>query len=187
MSPDLKPLRAKTNLRLESYDYSQAGAYFVTVCAWRRQSLFVSPDVKAIVEAVWRDVPDHFPAVIRDVFVVMPNHFHAVIMLNSVAVGSQHAGSLRPGRNRLEPGSLSVIVRSFKAATTRQLRAGGFISGEVWQRNFYDHVIRNQPELDRIREYVALNPARWQFDYDNPDRVTDSQYERAWSWLEARS
>jgi hypothetical protein len=80
---------------------------------------------------------------------------------------------------------LGAIVRSFKAAATRRLHESGRLNeARVWQRNYYERVIRNDAELNRVREYIQNNPARWALDHENPHRLPDSAYDRAWGWLE---
>ena len=80
---------------------------------------------------------------------------------------------------------MGVVVRSFKAAVTREPRISGIHDDEpVWQPNYYDRVVRDEAELNRIREYIAANPLAWQYDNENPERTADEAYERAWQWLE---
>jgi putative transposase len=80
---------------------------------------------------------------------------------------------------------LGVVVRSFKAAVTRELCMRDLPDLEaVWQPNFYDRVVRDEAKLARIREYIAYNPVAWQYDTENPERTADEPYERAWGWLE---
>src|SRR5688572_31736185 len=120
----------------------------------------------------------------------MPNHVHGIIWLvdipnvaESPAVGAQHAEPLRPG---VRPGSLSALVCSFKSAATAEARKRGFDAHlPLWQRNFYEHVVRNDDELNRIRQYIRLNPLRWLLDAENPDRTFDEAYEKDWGWLES--
>jgi len=149
--------------------------------------LFEDPLVKDTLELTWQEVPEHFPHASLDVFVVMPNHMHAILHLNRPPVGSQHAGNLLEARAALLPGSLSVVIRSFKSASTKRLRERRLISGRIWQSNYHDRVIRTDRELDRVREYIALNPLNWQHDQDNLERTASVEYERAWNWLEAHT
>ncbi len=81
-------------------------------------------------------------------------------------------------------GSLGAIVGSFKTAVTRELHIQGLVDGPVWQRNYWDRVIRNEDELNRIRQYIAFNPIAWEFDGEHPERNADAAYDKAWSWLE---
>jgi putative transposase len=151
--------------RLPSHDYSSAGAYFVTVCSHQRLTIFESPGIRKVIELAWDDIPNHFAHVSVDAFVVMPNHIHGLlIIVDNVAhpVAPQHAEALR------SQAPLSVIVRSFKAAVTREVRLQElWDGGRLWQPNFIDRVVCNERELDRIREYIAHNPIAWQFDQEN--------------------
>jgi len=133
-----------------------------------------------ILEAVWRQIPEHFAAA-TDLFVVMPNHVHGIVWIGDAdqPVGVQHAGPLQAQGRFVSPGSLGAIVRSFKAATTRELHLRELIDGPVWQRNYWDRVVRNEDELNRIRQYIAYNPIAWEFDHENPRRNPDAEYDRA--------
>ena len=130
--------------RLPTFDYASAGAYFVTICAHRRRVLFASDQLASAVTDCWHEIPSHFP-VEPDGFVVMPNHVHGILWLR--------AGHARP---------LRTIVGSFKSATARRVNELRRTPGEpVWQRGYYDHVIRDEADLSRIREYIETNPIRW--------------------------
>ena len=193
----------RRTIRLPHYDYSSPGAYFVTICAHDGRFVFGEPEVCSLVEEVWNQIPRHFPNAATDEFVVMPNHVHGIVWVlegHGVAdqpsrvrpreVGAQHAAPLRYGARRtsrraVQPGSLGAIVRSFKAAAARRINlARGTPGLPVWQRNYYERVVRNEGELRRIREYIQLNPVKWQFDRENARRVPDAAYDRQWGWLE---
>ena len=151
-----------------------------------------------MLEETWRRIPDHFPYARTDEFVV-PNHVHGIVwilgdgqsarrmLLRRRGVGAQHAAPL-PGhgvRPFVQPGSLGAIVRSFKAAAARRInQAMGTPGARIWQRNYYERVIRSEAELAGVREYIRLNPFEWQLDSENPDRTADPAYSREWSWLE---
>lgn len=177
------------SIRLKDYDYSSEGGYFVTMCVKNRECLFGEivdgtmrlNDLGKIVDECWRAIPDHFPNVETDEFVVMPDHVHGIIIIvdgqNSVGapqfVGAQHAVPLQnniPQREQFgKPthGTLPTIIRSFKSATTKKINETRNSPGEsVWQRNYFERIIRNEDELNRIREYIYNNPARWQQDAD---------------------
>lgn len=168
----------KNSNRLPGYDYSLPGAYSVTICTCNRQHLFGKIDQGRMVlndaglfwQQCWQEIPQHFPGVALDEFVVMPNHVHGLIIIDNVAVGVQHVEPLRnDGSQRLAnfqyviPGSLGAIVRGFKSAVTRWFHTNTQIK-TVWQRNFHDHVVRDDPELNRIRTYICQNPAKWESD-----------------------
>jgi REP element-mobilizing transposase RayT len=185
----------RATTRLPHYDYTSPGAYFVTVCSYGRRSIFDDPATQTLVEEVWNQIPSHFPGARTDEFVVMPNHVHGIIWIlgrdgsdggaraRQRMVGAQHAAPLR--RN-VAPGSLAAVVRSFKSAVTRRVnQMRGAPRAHVWQRNYYERVVRSEAELHSVREYIRLNPAKWELDRENPGRVTDHEYGRDWAWLEA--
>ncbi len=130
-------------------------------------------DVGLIIQKAWLQIPTHFEQVTLDVFTVMPNHLHAVIIIQSI-VGATHASPLQKKallKRRLVPGSLGAIVGSFKAAASKQINNLFSHPGKsIWQRNFFEHIIRNESSLERIREYICNNPLRWHLDQENPQR-----------------
>lgn len=176
-----QPPRRKSN-RLEGYDYSLAGVYFVTMVTQRRLMLFgeiVDEEMQLnavgkIAHTCWKAIPVHFPRVEIDEFVVMPNHLHGVIVIDeNNAVGATHASPLQK-RSGPIPGSLGAIVGAFKSAVTRQIsKQFGRLGHPIWQRNYHDRIIRDEDELHRIREYVHYNPLLWAQDEENPDRAED--------------
>ncbi len=156
----------RRSLRLKGYDYSQAGAYFVTICTHGKECLFgevigSEMEVNEIgqkVQAVWDGLPVHYPHVATDAFVVMPNHVHGVVVIGA---GLKPAPTKRHG--------LFEIVRAFKTFSARRINESRETSGTpVWQRNYYEHVIRNDADYNRIAEYVANNPQRWTEDVLHP-------------------
>ena len=177
----------RRSIRVKEYDYASPGAYFVTVCAHNRRCVFIVQDVRDAVQQAWRQIPVHFCNTKVDQFVILPNHIHGIVwILAGHVVGAQHAAPLPGSRApRVVPGSLGAIVRSFKAAATGHVNSARQTPGTpVWQRNYYERVIRDEDELARIREYIVNNPLQWQFDRENPDRMTNPQYENQWRWLE---
>ena len=177
----------RRSIRLRGYDYTSAGAYFITICAHRRECLFgevVDGAMRLnvygrVVDACWRAIPDHFPHVMLDVYVIMPNHVHGIIaIVDDPPVGARHASPLRPLSPRLDgvrgpaPGSLGAIIGSFKSAATRRINRLRGVSGlPVWQRNYYERIIRDDDELQLARAYVFNNPAAWPDDENHPDRL----------------
>ena len=178
----------RRSIRLRGYDYARAGAYFVTICAQGRECLFGEiTDGKMqvngygeIVASWWEDVPRHFPAVELDAAIVMPNHFHGIIMI-AEPVG---AGSPRPAPRPVTGGNtktgavtaplrgrptLGQIVAYFKYLSTKHINISRGTPGvRIWQRNYYEHIIRNEADLCRIREYIANNPLKWELDQLHP-------------------
>lgn len=174
----------RRSIRLPEYDYSQPGAYFVTLCAQDRACLFGEVvdgemrlnDAGRIVREEWLRTAEIRPSVEMDAFVVMPNHVHGIIVIVSGdSWGTlQRAPTLRraPTVERFgKPTSNSIptIVRLIKSATTTRINAMRDTPGApLWQRNYYEHVIRDDDALHRIRDYIVNNPAQWALDREHP-------------------
>lgn len=212
------------SIRLKDYDYSQAGAYFVTLVAHQHQPLFgeIHEGIMNLnaagkmIESVWSELTVRYPKINIDEFVVMPNHFHGIIVIPSVVaqsnaqvtvgatlvvapvdahhddVGTIHlvaqsddAGAIQragtspaptPPSSRVTVGN---VVGAFKSITTHEyilgVRIGIFppFCGKIWQRNYYEHIIHNENELNRICAYIQANPFRWGEDAENPARVKE--------------
>ena len=172
----------RRSIRLPHYDYASYGPYFVTICAYQRLPIFERASAKDQIESIWNAIPQHFDGVITDEFVVMPNHVHGIVVITR-DVGAQHAAPLRG--LVVQSGSLSAIVRAFKSAVTREMRLQGLWDDRpLWQRNYYERIIRNDDELERIRHYIKMNPVTWLFDQDNPEHAESSDHTREWGWLE---
>jgi REP element-mobilizing transposase RayT len=147
--------------RLAGYDYSQAGIYFVTIAtSYHLQTLGTVVDGQlhhspsgVLAESVWRSLPTRFAGLDLDVFVVMPNHLHGLLILPDQS-------------NQLDRFTLSDIVRTFKAASTRLIRSQ-MLPSFAWQPNYHEHVVRNEADVNRIREYIVTNPLRWSLDRAN--------------------
>jgi REP-associated tyrosine transposase len=182
----------RRSIRLKEYDYSQPGAYFVTICTRERECLFGHVvngemqlnDAGEITRRCFKDVPVHFPFVELDAFVVIPNHVHGVIMIQGRGEASvlpihapteeqrADASPLRQRPNGTQPRSLSAIVQNLKSISARKINAASGSPGTpVWQRGYYDHVVRNEDGLTAIYEYILGNPARWDEDENNPLRL----------------
>jgi REP element-mobilizing transposase RayT len=179
----------RRSIRLRTWDYSWPWWYFVTVVV--KDRLCVLGDVQvggvvlshlgAAVDDCWRKMPQHHAGVELDDHVVMPNHVHGIIIITSnndgrdvqLNVPTEGATKLfssrRDAMRSLSPRkeSLSVIVRTFKAAVTIWARKNGF-EDFAWQSRFHDHIIRNEADLYRIRTYIANNPLQWALDEENP-------------------
>jgi REP element-mobilizing transposase RayT len=159
-------IHRRHSIRMKGYDYSQAGMYFLTICTHGRTCLFgeienniMRPnDAGNTVQATWETLPEHYAHVTLDVFVVMPNHVHGIVALNASARDSlESAVTARYG--------LSEIVRAFKAFSARRINNQQQTHGSrIWQRNYWEHIVRNDIELKNIREYIQTNPAQWELD-----------------------
>jgi len=209
----------RRSIRLKGYDYARAGAYFVTVCTWRRECLFGDVadgemslnDAGKFVATTWDDLPARFAAVQLDAFVVMPNHIHGILLLMSPidthdlcteepakqggprkspltakppartahfsrslprALSSAAIASPTP-QPKVSGPTLGEILRAFKSISAvgvnRRLHRQGLA---LWQRGYYEHIIRDPQSLDQIRRYIEANPFAWPTDRENP-AVTD--------------
>lgn len=188
-NPDIHHRRS---IRLRGYDYSSGGAYFVTVCVQGWKCLFgeivdgamALSDAGRMVKEVWDELPEHYSGVVIDTHVVMPNHFHGIIILVGAAPRGRpdHAPVEAAPRGRpsghpqggAPTMSLYDVVHRFKSLTTARYRCGVNhhnwppFPGRLWQRNYYERVIRDDEELAGIREYIRCNPIRWADDGENP-------------------
>jgi len=181
------PRPNRRSIRLRGYDYTYPGAYFVTLCTLGRACLFgdvVDGKMRLnaagrIVRQCWQQIPTHFPNAALDDFVVMPNHVHGIIVLTDTnVVGATHA-SPQPHENASparphgpQRRSVASIVGSFKSAVARRINALRDTPGaSFWQRNYYEHIIRDDESLNRIRQYILDNPMRWAMDRENPATV----------------
>ena len=169
----------RRSIRLKGYDYSQAGGYYVTIVTFRRECIFGEVTdgemrinaMGRIVQECWDEIPVHFPKTEVDIFGIMPNHFHGILFIyGDVGRGTIYRA---PTNQQIEKfgkptiGSLPTIIRTFKASVTR--RAGRELGlGNIWQRNYYEHIIRNQADYERIFRYIFDNPANWDQDDENP-------------------
>ena len=180
-------IHRRCSIRLKDYNYSQSGEYFVTICtqdhiclfgAIYREEMCLSP-IGEIAKRCWEDIPNHFPNVDLDKYVIMPNHIHGIIIIkeNDHGMDVQQENDSDHGRDvqlnvptRLSPkkGTLSIIIRTYKAAVTTECRRIGHNEFR-WQSRFYEHIIRDDWELEKIRNYIVNNPLQWQFDEENSD------------------
>ena len=193
----------RRSIRLKGYDYSQPGAYFITICTANRACLFgevVDGNMQLnpmghIARQCWLAIPDHFPNTALDEFIIMPNHVHGIIWIvekpnvenndandaivgaTHAIVGATHASPLRKNAPNANPNpprgpkrqSICAIVGSYKSAVTKRINERRNTPGAtVWQRNYYEHVIRNDESLNRIRQYLLENSIRWHLDQENP-------------------
>jgi len=202
----------RKSIRLRGYDYTNGGAYYITICTHDRANVFghiVDPivhlsDLGDVVDECWHAIPAHFPHAAVDAFVIMPNHVHGIIIIgdpvgasaDGVIAGARDlapANVMPPGpgmdpipvsdydammipatpddapptrtRPRIIPGSLGAIVQGFKAGVTRQARRRGVpVPSTIWQRNYYEHIVRDPMDHDRITRYIADNPTNWERD-----------------------
>lgn len=174
--------------RWQGYDYSMPGLYFVTICTKDKEEFFGEiKDYKMrlngmgeIASKYLQVIPRHYKNLELDEFVIMPNHIHGIIYITEIeSIGADNVGTeyysvptVTQSPNRTAPidrhyGLLSKIVKSFKHATTRNIRQQFHDNHFAWQRSFHDRVIRSEKELQNIRDYIANNPVNWENDKNN--------------------
>ena len=165
----------RKSIRLREYDYSSAGAYFITICTWQRECLFgviddgkMQPnDSGKTINSIWTTLPEHYANIGIDLHVVMPNHFHGII--NIIPAEKTPDEPDEQGAINRAP-TVGEIIRGFKARCTHKInqlqnKRGGYL----WQRNYFERVIRNEHELATIRTYIDNNPTQWDTDqYNQP-------------------
>jgi len=179
----------RRSIRLKGYDYTQVGAYFITICTWQRECLFgdvVNDEVQLSCygETVlfnWRHLPKRYPHVQLDAFVIMPNHIHGIIFLidkketivRDVGAGLQIISdiktdfSVKPVPTKRH--GLPEVIRGFKTFSARRINQIRCLAGiPVWQRNYYECIIRSEESLQKIQEYIIKNPLSWQQDKLHP-------------------
>lgn len=175
----------RRSIRLTGYDYSAEGAYFVTICVGERKCLLgrISAGVMSlsrygeIARSCWDRLPEHYTGIELGAFIVMPNHVHGIIVITGDVTVQPDTGPVGAG---LKPAPTTVvkrhglpeIVRAFKTFSAREINLARNTPGRpFWQRNYYEHVIRNGNDRDRIERYILENPSQWPQDEENPDRT----------------
>ncbi len=172
MESNQKP-RHRRLTRLKEYDYFQPGGYFITICTKKRSCLFGVVDndrvilnqYGEIIKLSWLALPEHYHNIELDVLVIMPNHIHGIIFLTDVGAGLKPA----PTVPAIPIHPLPEIVRGFKTFSSRKINELRNMPGTaLWQRSYYEHVIRRDESLEKIRDYIETNPLRWSLDKENP-------------------
>jgi REP element-mobilizing transposase RayT len=175
--------------RLKGHDYSCGSKYFITICTQGRDLWFgnilnhqlILSESGKIADELWRELPKHFPYVSLDEFVVMPDHVHGIVIINTQSdaadtlqstVETLHATSLQQQQQQQnpknefmssispKPGSLAIVIRSYKSAVSKNVHLYNPVFS--WQPRYYDHLIRSDLELNRIRRYIINNPGKWE-------------------------
>ncbi|WP_332033106.1 transposase [Kaistella sp.] len=198
----------RRSIRLQGYDYSQEGLYFITICCQDRAHLFgeildgemILNDAGLQAQKCWQDIPNHFPNAVLHEYIIMPNHIHGIIEFvganqyspnnNSpnqtfsdngndvenndkakdleLVNGTKNFSPLPNATWRSPSKTIGSVIRGFKIGVTKWMRNNTTVVN-VWQRNYYDHIIRNEQDYERISEYIKNNPILWKEDrfYDN--------------------
>jgi len=165
----------RRSIRLKEYDYSNPNWYYVTICTYDRIHLFgevkngkvILNDYGKIVEDEWLKTKELRKNIDLDYYVIMPNHFHGIMIIESRDTARCVPTKINENRKfgEMQPGSLSVITRSFKSAASKRINEIRKTKGDpIWQKGFYEHIIRKETNLYNIRKYIKLNPLRWELD-----------------------
>ena len=172
----------RRSIRLQSYDYTQPGPYFVTICIQDRKCAFgkiVNGEIHLnhvgqMIQSIWLTLPERFPGVKLDQYLIMPNHLHGIITLRETQFITPNDSYISKIPDRFKDDkyikdyqgeknpapTLGEVIRTFKAATTYCIHTGG-MPGFCWQHRYYEHIIRNDDDLNRVRQYIIDNPTRW--------------------------
>jgi REP element-mobilizing transposase RayT len=181
----------RRSIRLKGYDYSQAGAYFVTIVTWHREMLFgevvknemVFSKFGLIAKQQWEKLPKRFPNIELGAYMIMPNHMHGIIVITNDRGTAGNLENIDGEASRRAPtyehfqkpvkGSIPTIIRSYKSAVSYRINLMRRSDGvPVWQRNYYEHVIRNDRDLHNKTDYIEANPPLWDEDDENPINLT---------------
>lgn len=191
----MNELPKRKQIRLLGHDYSKNGCYFVTICTQNRQCIFgdiinnkmVLNDIGNIIKKNWDILSKRFPVEL-DEYQIMPNHLHSIIHIVGAGLvparnrvianrGETNRATMDRATTRVAPTTLGEIIGAFKSITTIEYincvknRHWPLFNNRIWQRNYYEHIIRNENELYKIREYIKLNPEMWERDRNNPNHI----------------
>ncbi len=176
------PQHHRRSIRLKGYDYRQAGAYFITICTKDRSYLFGEVvdgemrlnEIGQIVVDTWQWLATQYKNIELDAWVVMPNHLHGIIV---IADEYCRGGSRTAPTQQRKP--IGRLIGVFKTVSTKHINNIRNTPGlPVYQRNYYEHIIRNEESLTQIRQYLLNNPGQWEFDRENPNAVLANSHSR---------
>jgi len=186
--------KCRKSIRLPYYDYSESGYYFITICTKDRKIFFDNERIEDIVKKFWLEIPKHFQNTKLDEWIIIPNHLHGIVIVENNRRGAIHHAQCRgaihhaqcrgaihhahgfdksnPYRIKNNPmlssePTLGKIIRWFKGRTSYEIHKNSF-KYFGWQRNYYEHIIRNEKSLNNIRNYIIGNPDKWEEDVENP-------------------
>jgi len=188
------------SIRLKGYDYTRPGSYFITLCTGHHQALFgdiidgemILNEWGRIIKDYIDKIPDHYANVEIDRYVIMPNHVHMIVVLwlekescngtaNQINVEAIHELPLRDRMKTRRKMKLPKIVGWLKMNASKQINIKRKISVQsIWQRNYYEHIIRNERELNNIRRYIINNPPNWEYDRENRNGIPIDEKKKFW-------
>ena len=163
----------RRSVRLPRYDYSQPGFYFVTVCTRNRECLFGRlengemwlSDIGHVVAESWKWLVDRYSYVTLDQWILMPNHLHGIIRIADDRRGGSRTAPTRYSHGETKQKALGSLIGAFKTVSTKKINQMRNAPGStVWQRNYYEHVVRSESSLNEIRNYIMTNPTNWRSD-----------------------
>ena len=176
------------SLRIKNYNYSVPGAYFITIATYLKENLlgYISEGkielnlLGKITATEWLKTFQIRKNIQLDEYIIMPNHFHGIIIV--LTDNSRGVLQYAPTNKFRSPSqTIGSIVRGFKSAVTREIKGLDYpFLYSIWQRNYYEHIIRNENELNRIREYIQNNPVRWEYDRENGEGKPDQIEKKFW-------
>ena len=160
----------RKSIRYDGWDYRTPSYYFITICMIERQHIFETRSYCIEAEHKLRQIPLYATHTTIDELVVMPNHVHFLLLINGWPASVIAEPEKRNGMTNVQSGSVGAIVGSYKSQVTRKINQLRKVRGQtVWQRGYWDRIVRNEKELMRIRQYIIDNPIRWEQDRDNLD------------------
>ena len=147
--------------------------------------------LKIFVESEWELLAERYPGLTLDAFVIMPNHIHGILLLDTTPpiVGATLEVAHGVGSNSNPV--IGQIISAFKSLCVKRWsekmsQCGNTLKESFWQHNYYDHVIKNETELDLVREYIVYNPDQWSCDNENPEHVNNIDHSKKYQWLEGK-
>jgi len=161
-------IHRRRSIRLQGYDYSQAGLYFITLCCYNKSHLFgkvendqmLLNDAGKIARDEWFKTPEIRPNIALAEFIVMPNHVHGIVVVKYSEENAQSTIQRLNGTSH----TIGAIVRGYKSVVTRKISLMSASLTTVWQRNYYEHIIRTDESYHNIANYIINNPANWRSD-----------------------